>query len=283
MIREVDAVEGEKMAKSASFGDGWSWWICWMEFWGKFRIDELLVAHMMQFPGSNELGGPRSGKIGIATTGHLGRVQCSCHRLHRSKWIQMWKYICESPICESTFIHGNFRSIQRISVMMQNKRWSKKLWETSFSQPQGIQCFGMVGLGFVAGSPRRNISWKGIAFVQEAQTYERMPHVNFPKLGDTSRYTINISSTALISDCGVEQDHGEHVDFDERLTTTQQRYTPGLALLWCFACWGHVHRSSKSPSAMFMFTVGQIRDTCNMCAIHERELYDSISCSSLES
>ena len=71
---------GWKMAKSASFG-GWSWWICWMEFWGKFRIDELLVAHMMQFPGSNELGGPRSGKIGIATTGHLGRVQCSCHRL----------------------------------------------------------------------------------------------------------------------------------------------------------------------------------------------------------
>ena len=72
--------------------------------------------------------------------------------------------------------------------------------------------------------------------------------MNFPKLGDTSRYTINISSTALISDCGVEQDlllqsngpvlenHGEHVDFDERLTTTQQRYTPGLALLWCFAC-----------------------------------------------
>ena len=126
---------GWKMAKSASFG-GWSWWICWMEFWGKFRIDELLVAHMMQFPGSNELGGPRSGKIGIATTGHLGRVQCSCHRL---KPLQM-----DPSGCYKAF---------NADPWWCKIKWSKKLWETSFSQPQGIQCFGMVGLGFAAGCP----------------------------------------------------------------------------------------------------------------------------------
>lgn len=85
----------------------------------------------------------------------------------------MWKYICESPICESTFIHGNFRSIQRISVMMQNKGGQKNCERLPFRNPQGIQCFGMVGLGFAAGSPRRNISWKGMG-----RLYKRPKHMN---------------------------------------------------------------------------------------------------------
>ena len=129
------------------------------------------------------------------------------------------------------------QSIQRISVMMQNKGGQKNCERLPIRNPKAYSALEWLALALLQGPPGETSLEKAL------RLYKRPKHMNGCDvcefsiiLRDTSRYTINISSAALISDCGVEQDHGEHLDFDERFTTTQQRYTPGLALLWCFAC-----------------------------------------------